>query len=97
MRQADEEESAKPAAWPWQRLALFRYSIVCPDNSSCRASKLFLPTLRDAPADADAATSQAARARRLVRVARASGAFMHSAGALHQKIVPVVPARRSTP
>src|SRR5689334_8529751 len=65
--------------------------IVCPDNVIARASQLFLPTLRDAPADAEAASHKL-----LVR-----GGFIRQVGAgiwtflplgwrVHQKIVQII-------
>src|SRR5205807_5841011 len=65
--------------------------IVCPDNVIVRASQLFLPTLRDAPADADATSHKL-----LVR-----GGFIRQVGAglwtflplgwrVHQKVVQIM-------
>src|SRR4030081_1332370 len=65
--------------------------IVCPDNMIARASQLFLPTLREAPADAEAASHKL-----LVR-----GGFIRQVGAglwtflplgwrVHQKIVQII-------
>src|SRR2546427_2249559 len=65
--------------------------IVCPDNMIARASELFLPTLREPPSDAEAASHQL-----LVR-----GGFIRQVGAglwtflplgwrVHQKVVQII-------
>src|SRR2546428_12916607 len=65
--------------------------VVCPDNMIARASQLFLPTLREPPADAEAVSHQL-----LVR-----GGFIRQVGAgifsflplgwrVHQKVVQII-------
>ena len=72
MQRPERRKHAKPAALAMaeasrSRSTSPRYAprIACLATMIARASQLFLPTLRDAPADAEARQPQAARARRL--------------------------------
>src|SRR5207253_9939816 len=65
--------------------------IVCPDNVIVRASQLFLPTLRDAPADADAASHKLlVRGGFIRQVGAGLWTFMPLGWRVHQKIVQII-------
>src|SRR6185312_4486594 len=65
--------------------------IVCPDNLIARASQLFLPTLRDAPADADAASHKLlVRGGFIRQVGTGLWTFLPLGWRVHQKVVQII-------
>ena len=83
---------AKPAALAMAEASLIPARVACPDNAMiARASQLFLPTLRDDPADAEAASHKLlVRGGYIRQVGAGLWTFLPLGWRVHQKVEQII-------